>query len=250
MIMDPHEKIFELLYAKDEVTWQSLLYELVKTEQMDPWDINISSLTKKYIDTIKKLKELDFRVSGKVLLAAAILLKIKSNRLLNEDLSEFDRLLADPEELMEDIALEESYQRQDALEKPILIPRMPQPRKRKVSIFDLVEALEKALEVKKRRVMNSIPPLHLEAPKKTIDITQVLKNVYGRIISFFSSDNKNKLMFSQLTPSQSKEDRIYTFIPLLHLSNERKIELAQKEHFGEIEIMLASKKEINESNNQ
>ena len=242
--MDPHERIFELLYAKDEVTWQSLLYELVKTEQMDPWDINISSLTKKYIDTIKKLKEFDFRVSGKVLLAAAILLKIKSSRLLHEDLSEFDMLLADPEELMEGMELDEVYNPQAYMEKPILIPRMPQPRKRKVSIFDLVQALEKALEVKKRRVMNSIPPLHLEAPKKTIDITQVLKNVYGKIISFFSSDNKNKLMFSQLTPSQSKEDRIYTFIPLLHLSNERKIDLTQKEHFGEIEIMLASKSEV------
>ena len=78
--MEAYEKIFEVIYAKDEVTWQRLLYELVKTEQMDLWDINISLLTKKYIDTIKKLKKLDFRVSGKVLLAAAILLKIKSNR--------------------------------------------------------------------------------------------------------------------------------------------------------------------------
>jgi chromatin segregation and condensation protein Rec8/ScpA/Scc1 (kleisin family) len=44
--MENHEKIFEILFNKDEVTWQSLLYELVKTEQMDPWDINVSMLTK------------------------------------------------------------------------------------------------------------------------------------------------------------------------------------------------------------
>ncbi len=74
--MDSHERIFQLLYNQDEVTWQTLLYELVKKEEMNPWDINISMLTKKYIETIKKLKELDFRISGKVLLAAAILLKI------------------------------------------------------------------------------------------------------------------------------------------------------------------------------
>lgn len=244
--MDPHERIFELLYNKDEVTWQSLLYELVKTEQMDPWDINISLLAKTYIDTIKKLKDLDFRVSGKVLLAAAILLKIKSNRLLNEDLLEFDSLLADPQELMDDINFDETYTPRDNLEKPPLIPRTPQPRKRKVSIFDLVEALEKALEVKKRRIMNSIPPMHLEVPKKTRDITQILRDVYGKIMSFFSLNKGSKLTFSQLTTSQSKEDKVYTFIPLLHLSNQRKVDLSQKEHFGEIEIMIASKNEINQ----
>ncbi len=148
--MENHEKIFEILFSKDEVTWQGLLYELVKTEQMDPWNINVSMLTKKYIEIIKKLKELDFRVSGKVLLAAAILLKIKSNRLLNEDLSEFDRLLTESEEgLLEELDLEEEQNYRGNAEKPILIPRTPQPRKRKVSIYDLMGALEKALEVKK-----------------------------------------------------------------------------------------------------
>ena len=64
---EPHEQIFELLLDKDEITWQSIMQELIKSEQMDLWDINISLLTKKYIETIKKLKELDFRVSGKIL---------------------------------------------------------------------------------------------------------------------------------------------------------------------------------------
>ena len=91
---EPHERIFEILFDKDELTWQSIIQELIKTEQMDPWDVNISLLTKKYIETIKKLKELDFRVSGKVLLAAAILLKIKSNKLVGEDIEYLDRLIS------------------------------------------------------------------------------------------------------------------------------------------------------------
>jgi len=56
MLMDSHERIFQILYKEDEVTWQSLLYELIKKEGMNPWDINISLLTKKYIEIIKKLK--------------------------------------------------------------------------------------------------------------------------------------------------------------------------------------------------
>src|SRR3989338_8758208 len=242
-LMDSHERIFQILYKEDEVTWQSLLYELVKKEGMNPWDINISLLTRKYIDIIKTLKELDFRISGKVLLAAAILLKMKSNRLLNEDLSEFDRLLRqEEEELAEELDLEEQQQYQLG-EKPILIPRTPQPRKRKVSIFDLVNALEKALEVKQRRVLNSIPPMSVRIPERKRDITEVIKEVYSRIKSFFIINSQKRLTFTQLVPSQRKEDKIFTFIPLLHLTNQRKVNLEQKEHFGEIEIMLNAQKE-------
>ncbi len=239
------EKIFQLLFNEDEVTWQSLLYDLIKTEQMDPWDIDVSLLTKKYIETIRKLKELDFRVSGKVLLAAAILLKIKSNRLVGEDLMQFDRLIAGDEEegLFEEA--ENLVEQHEEGEKPTLIPRTPQPRKRKVSVYDLVEALEKALEVKQRRVMSSIPPLDVEIPKKTRDITQVIREVYGNIKSFFFKNQKNKLMFSQLVPSDKKEDKIFTFIPLLHLTQQRKVDLEQHQPFEDIEIVLYdSKREV------
>ena len=243
--MDSSERIFRILYNQDEVTWQALLYDLIKKEQMNPWDINISMLTKRYIETIKNLKELDFRISGKVLLAAAILLKMKSNRLLNEDLSEFDRLLTESEEeLIDELDLEEHVSYEEG-EKPPLIPRTPQPRKRKVSIFDLVGALEKALEVKQRRVLNSIPPMDIKVPKKTRDMSQIIMEVYIKIKSFFSINKQNKITFSQLVPSNTKEDKIYTFIPLLHLTTQRKVDLKQKEHFGEIEIMINSEKDIN-----
>jgi len=243
--MDSNQKIYDILYNKDEVTWQSLLYELVKNEEMDPWDIDISMLAKSYIEAIKKLKELDLRISGKMLLAAAILLKIKSNKLLNEDLVEFDRLLSEPEEdLEDDLGLIEE-QPQYKHESHPLIPRTPQPRKRKVSIFDLVNALEKALEVKRRRVLNSMPPMDVQIPKKGIDIGKAIRDVYSKVMIFFNVSNDSKLTFTQLLPpSGTKEDKIYTFIPLLHLTTQRKVDLSQKEHFGEIEIMLAAKREV------
>jgi len=236
--MEAHDKIFEMLFDKDEVTWQTLLFDLVKKEQMDPWDVDLSILTKRYITTIKKLKDLNFRISGKVLLAASILLRIKSNRLLNEDLTEFDRMISGQEDEIDDLTFEERVEKMDEVGKPNLIPRTPQPRKRKVSIYDLVGALQKALEVKKRRVMNSIPPTNIDIPKKTRDITQVIREVYGKIKSFIFKNSDNKVTFSQLLPSESKEDKIYTFVPLLHLSNQRKVDLHQEEHFGEINIML------------
>lgn len=239
------EKIFEILFEKDEISWQSIIYELVKTEQMNPWDIDISLLTQKYIDMLDKLKELDFRISGKVLLAAAILLRIKSNRLLGEDILSFDKLFAQEEELQEGelgifdepipIATEERYS---------LIPRTPQPRKRKVSIYDLVKALEKALDVRRRRLLSNVDiPHNITLPQK-IDITRIIKDVYGRILSFINQNQKEKLTFTKLIPSENKKDKIYTFIPLLHLATQHKIELIQESHFGEIAIIPITNKEI------
>ncbi len=235
---EPHEQIFELLFDKDEITWQSIMQELIKSEEMNAWDINISLLTKKYIETIKKLKELDFRVSGKMLLAAAILLKIKSNKLVGEDIEYLDRLISQEDE--EELTFEEDLEPRAQEELPKnLIPRTPQPRKRKVSIHDLMGALEKALEVKRRRVLKSIPPMNVEIPEKKRDISSIIKEIYGKIKIFFWEHRKDRLTFSKLIPEgATKEDKISTFIPLLHLTNQRKIDLFQQKHFGEIDIIL------------
>jgi len=241
------EKIFNMLFEEDEVTWQSIIHELIKTEQMDPWDINISLLAKRFFEMIKKLKEMDFRVSGKILLAAAVLLRIKSHRLVGEDLDEFDRLISSSDQTEEDFygELEAEYlgmQKPGAGEKDFqLIPRTPQPRQRKVSVYDLVDALNKALEVKNRRVGRYIPEApKVEVPEKTRDISLVIMDIYKQIVDFFK--DKQKLTFSQLVPSKDKEDMVYTFVPLLHLDNQRRIDISQKMHFGEIEIALNEKK--------
>src|SRR3990167_8395863 len=242
--VDPHDRIFSILFSKtDEITWQSIIYELVKSEQMDPWDVDVSMLTQKYISILRSLKEHDFRISGKVLLAAAILLKIKSNKLVGEDLSELDRLLIGVEEEMEELGFDETASVEKLGKIPTLIPRTPQPRKRKVSIFDLVDALERALEVKKRRLLHSIPPLNLEAPKKKKDVTQIIREVYLKIRVFFTKTLKETLTFAKLLPSESREDKVHTFIPLLHLAQQNKIELIQETPFGEIQILLKKKEE-------
>ena len=46
------------------------------------------------------------------------------------------------------------------------------------------------------------------------------------------------LTFSKLLPSEKKEDKIATFVPLLHLDTREKITLDQPQAFGEIYILL------------
>ena len=238
------EEILKMLIEKDDVSWQSILQELVRTEKMDPWDVDVSLLTQRYIDVINNLKKMDFRISGKVLLAAAILLKFKSVKLVKEDIGEFDRLMnGTPEDGSMYDELYDTIEKNDDIlyeEIPKLQPRTPQLRKRKVSIYDLVGALRKALEVKKRRVLRSDPP-DFDRPEKKRDISLIIGDVNVKINNYFEKHpSEQKLFFSQLIENETKEEKIHTFIPLLHLTNERKIDLDQQKHFEDFEIKKAN----------
>lgn len=236
------DQILDMLLKKDEITWQSILYDLIKTDQMNPWDIDISLLSKRYLETVRKLQETNFFISGKVILAAAILLKIKSSKLLDENIARFDSVLFNtPNELeeLEDFVAKNG--RIKLMENPKLTIKTPQQRKRKVSLQDLVKALEKALEVDKRRNLRRFElmsvPENLKVPEKKIDITSKIKDLYHKIKDFFTT-RKERLTFDKLVLSDKREDKIFTFIPLLHLANQEKIYLNQDIHFGEIEITI------------
>lgn len=223
---------------KDEITWQSIIYDLIKTGGMDPWDIDISILSQKYLELVKKMQEANLFLSGKVLLASAMLLKIKSEHLLYEGIGALDSHLfpQDAPDSLDEFLKEKQLV---LLENPKLTIKTPQTRKKKISVSDLITALEKALEVNERRLIRHaerdyIPEMKI--PVRKVDIGQLLKSVYTKIINFFLI--QHTLTFSQLVGSNNREDKISTFIPLLHLSNEARVDLNQKEPFGEIDITL------------
>jgi chromatin segregation and condensation protein Rec8/ScpA/Scc1 (kleisin family) len=184
---------------------------------------------------------MDFRISGKIVLASAILLRIKSNRLLMYDISAWDALMKSVDEIEEENLLfddVQGYGTASIAMQAALVPRTPQPRKRKVSVYDLIGALEKALGVQTRRILykNNIPVMNI--PQKQLDMTLIIKDMYKRIVAYFKKSN-SKLTFSQLvSDSETKEEKVLTFIPLLHLDNDKKIDLLQQDHFSEIEVKL------------
>jgi len=239
------QKLFSLLVEKDEISWKSIIYDLVQQEGMNPWDIDVSKLANLYLDCVKTIN-IDLKTSGKVVLAAAILLRIKSNRLVGADLNEFDRLLASGEEVYDELEQQLVAGEQRAIAENIeLVPRTPQLRPRKVSVYDLVRALEKALEVKKRRLFNQIEPGNLVIPKRNFDLGKETDALYQRIMNALSQTNTHATFSSFLPANHTKIEKIFTFIPLLHLSHQQKIALAQQEQFGEIFISLEDEKHAN-----
>jgi segregation and condensation protein A len=245
-------RIYSLIVEEKETTWKSVIMDLVSSGKLDPWDVNISELTGMYIEFVRSQQEADLKVSGKMILAAALLLKMKSARLVNEDLSDFDRLLAQTEMSENDFydGLEEM---RDARQIPPeellrLIPRTPQARTRKVTIFDLVNALEKALETKHRRLIKlGSPEAELILPHKSIDIQLAMKQVYKHVREYFTMHHARSMKWSKLVPSESnKTTRMYTFLPLLYLGTQRKLDVNQSVSFDDFDIGLPGEFEEDE----
>ena len=78
------------LITGEELSWQAIIYDLIKTEQLNPWDIEIGVLADRYVEKIAKLESDDFFVSSKVLLACALLLRLKSEILANSYIQELN----------------------------------------------------------------------------------------------------------------------------------------------------------------
>jgi len=233
------EQIHNLLFSR-EIGWQEIIYDLINTEQLDPWDLNITILTDRYMEKINKLEETDFFISSKVLLAAALLLRIKSEILLNKYLKTIDEILFGKTEkkqhVLERIELDE--------EIPELIPKSPMPRYKKVTLQELINSLNKAITTENRRInkeiinKNALRKSSLLIPKKKFGIKNKIKAIYDRLFSHFEKNQQEiKIPFTEFI-GENKEERIISFSPLLHLENQKKIWLEQENHFDEIHIWL------------
>ena len=233
------EQIHDILFNR-EIGWQEIIYELINTEQLDPWDIDILILTDKYLEKISKIDEGDFFVSSKVLLAASLLLRIKSEILLNKYLKSIDEILFGKEEkkekLYERIELEEDI--------PELISRSPMPRQKRITLKELIDSLNRAINTENRRVKkeirntNAVKEILISLPKKKFDIKNKIKEIYSKLMEYFERNKEqNKISFTEFV-SGNKDEKIVSFSSLLHLENQKKIWLEQNGHFSEIYLWL------------
>ncbi len=233
------EQIQDLLFG-EKLGWQAIIYDLINTEQLNPWDMDLVKLTNRYLEKIKELEEANFFVSSKVLLAASLLLRIKSEILLNQDLCDLDDILFGKSE-------EKKYE-QERIELdddiPDLIPRTPLPRFKRVTLPELMEALGKAMKTEHRRIKREILVKQQERyadlviPKNTVNLKDKIDEMYSKLKSLFANSDQ-QVAFSELVKEfDKKEDKIYSFVSLLHLDNQQKVWLEQEKHFEEIWVLL------------
>lgn len=232
------EQIHDLLFNR-EIGWQEIIYDLINTEQLNPWDIDIIILSDKYLGKIREIEEADFFVSSKVLLAASLLLRIKSEILLNRYIKSIDEILFGKKELAKT-----SFERIELDDEiPELIPRSPMPRFKKVTLKELMESLNKAIITENRRIKkeivskNTLRESSFSLPKRKFSIKDKITETYRNLTDWFRQKKENKVSYSEFI-NNNKEEKLISFLPLLYLEDQKKIWLEQKNPFDEIHIWL------------
>jgi segregation and condensation protein A len=240
------ESQFYTLITSQEVSWQAIIYDLIRTEQLDPWDIDIGVLADKYVLVIQQMEDANFSVSSKVLYACAILLRLKSEILSNRYMQEInDAIYGKQDEkryLLERITLDDD-------EIPILVPKTPMPRFKKVTLQELMGALHKAIETENRRIRKEIKVRQAEKSAlvvlpnaNRIPLKDRISAVHDKIKGHISTHQELQHMtFSELAPS--REEKLASFLPVLHLSNNSQIYLRQPKKFEEVYMRLEQLKE-------
>jgi len=241
--------LYDVIVSK-KPEWQAIIYDLINSQQLDPWDIDLIVLTNKYFERIFQLEaDPDFYVSSKVLLAAALLLRIKSELLLNRYIRSVDEVLFGKKEekkiIVERISIDEG-------DLPLLIPKTPMARLRKITLNELMEALNKAISTETRRIKRelAVKRAHrlsqVDIPQfRRVDIKDRIKAFFVRVLRSMKEPHRaEKVSYASLTGLE-KEQKIACFLPLLHLSNTKKLWLEQEKHLDDIWIYLYSHFEKN-----
>ncbi len=171
------------------------IVRLMERGEIDPWDVDIVRLCDLYV---QELKSRDLRISGNALLTAAVLLKMKSD-------------LFEEKEEKEEIEVE--------IEVPD-VEIIPVYRKveRKVTVFELLDALRDAFELEKSRIRAKSFQPRFEFV--AMDISKLVERLLTEL--------PDEVVIEALGA--------LTLFAVLHLANKGAIEIEQEEWNGAIRI--------------
>jgi segregation and condensation protein A len=225
-----------------------LLLYLVKKEEVDIYEVNLTKIAGQFIEHVELMKELDLDIAGEFLVMAATLIYIKSRELLPKNQQaevpeeedeedprwELIRQLVEYKKFKDAAA---SLQQRELLQEQIYarIPGRPEfateptSVRPEVSIFDLVNAVNSILKRFGQR-------------QQTRDVFEERWTVSEKIelVAGFIRD-RSRLRFSELFESAaSRVEVIVTFLAVLELIRLKQLRIEQPEPFAEIEISSAA----------
>lgn len=218
-----------------KATWRELLLEIVSSNNMDPWNIDIGVITVSYIDKVRKMKIQDLHVPANVILAASILLRFKAQTFQFEESTP----------VQDDVTVVEGMPG-DLAEMQLIQLKMRMQPKRSVTLSDLLVALDEAITIETKRETRRVAiPKMVEFKLPDYDIEKEMKEVLSQIGKL--ADKDGWLTFSHLLSEMKREGArslVLTLLPLLHLCQENRISISQDEVFGEILIHRLSLSEM------
>ncbi len=194
---------------------------MAKKGEIDPWNIDVVDLADRFL---KRVEESDLRVSARVLLYAAILVRMKAEILVSEAILEEDEEL--PVEI--DLDIEIPVDR----EVPKLKPKKP---KRYTTLQELIKELRRAeMTVRRRRRRRRVEETKvLEVPHEE-DVEETVNRVYERILEEFRV--RKEISFFKFTRNCDRGGVVSFYTSILHLAYRRKVVIHQERFYEDIKI--------------
>lgn len=218
-----------------------LLLHLIKKSKMEIFDIEISEITKEYLNYIKEMTDMNLDIASEYLVMAAELIEMKSRKLLpnkkDEEEKEDDE---NPEEelkrrLIEYKKYKESTEVFRNLEenRANYYTKAPESLKQysseklendgSVGIFDLLDAFQKLLE---RQEYNK--PKNTKITRKELSVKERVAKIRDIL------KVHKKINFIELFDNFSKPYVVVTFLSVLEMAKNREINIKQDNNFSDI----------------
>ena len=220
-----------------------LLLYLIKKEEVDIYEVNLTRLATQFIEYIETMRLLDLEIAGEFLVMAATLMYIKSRELLPVDQqvqTEGDDEGEDPRwelirQLVEYKKFKDAAAQLSSLEErqEAVFPRLPvklefeseEPAKHEASVFDLINAVNVVLQ------RFNLRPDQRDIFEDKWSVSEKIENLM-RILG-----ERHRVRFSELFAGvTSRSEVVVTFLALLELIRLKQLTAMQSEAFGEIEI--------------
>ena len=219
-----------------------LLLHLIKTKKQDIYNIDITLITKEYLNFIQN-KELTIDASSEYLVMASELIHLKSKLLLNKDI-ETDEVyeFQNPDELAARLMEYEKIKnlandfRNLETKRGEVYTKLPSSLNEynddkmipnsDISLTDLLSAFEEYLTRKKQAepINTHITSKEMSVDARTSEVRKLLKN------------NQGKIKFNELFEELSKPYVIVTFLSILNMAKDHEIKIIQKNNFNDIYV--------------
>jgi len=217
-----------------------LLLHLIKSQEMDIYDIRIVEITEQYLTIIDQMKQLDLDVAGEFLVMAAQLIHIKSRMLLpvSEELAEEEE--EDPRAELVKRLLEyqrykqaaDLFERLPQLERDIFLPQgdaadlqledTPQDIELTISLYQLANAFHLLMSRVKTEVFH-------EVVRESLSVSDYIAMISRRLM-----DHSRICLRDFFQTGYQRTELVVTFLALLELTRMRMVRIEQVSSFSDV----------------
>ncbi len=218
-----------------------LLLHLIKKSKMEIFDIEISEITRMYLNYIEEMTDMNLDIASEYLVMAAELIEMKSRKLLpNKKDEEEESIEENPEEELKRRLVEYKKYKESTLvfrnleeNRANYYTKAPESLKQysseklendgSVGIFDLLDAFQKLLE---RQEYNK--PKNTKITRKELSVKERVAKIRDIL------KVHKKLNFIELFDDFSKPYVVVTFLSVLEMAKNREINIKQDNNFSDI----------------